>query len=65
MSRVAYDASFAKLVSLIAHRDSIRSEDQRILRNQFHWLARFVFLKSVSAPLGVVWEQFGLFWSVL
>ena len=63
ITRAAYDASFAKLVSLVAYRDSRRSENQRIRRDQFHWLARFVFLNSVSASLGVFWER--LFWSVL
>ena len=43
MTRTAYDASFAKLVSFVAYRGSRRSEDQRILRILFHWLARFVF----------------------
>ena len=52
VSRAAYDASFAKLVSLVAYRDSSRSENQRILYDLFHWLARFVSLNSAPAPLG-------------
>ena len=43
ITREAYDALFAKLVSLVAYFDSRRSENQRILRDQFHWLTRFVF----------------------
>ena len=61
MTRAAYDASFAKLVSLVAYRDSRRSENQRVPRDLFYWLARFVFLSSVSASLGIVGEQFGKF----
>ena len=50
----AYDTSFAKLVLLVAYRDSRRSEIQLILRDLFYWLARFVFLNTVPALLGVV-----------
>ena len=60
-----YDASFDKLVSLVAYRDSRRSENQRVLREQFHWLARFVFLNSVSASWGVLSERLGAVWIVL
>ena len=59
MTRVACDASFAKLVSLVAYRDSRRSENQRILRDQFHWLARFVFYVLFQHHwgfIGSVWE---------
>ena len=58
ITRGAYDASNAKLVSLVACRASRRFENQTTLRDQFHWLARFVFLNSVSAPLGVLLEAF-------
>ena len=47
MTRAAYDVSFAKLVSLVACRDSRRYENQRIIRYFFYWLARFVFVNSV------------------
>ena len=65
-----YDASFANLVSLVAYRDFRRSENQRFLRDQFHWLARFVFINSVSASLEVFPSQgvglgFSLCWSEL
>ena len=57
---------FAELVSLVAYCDSRRSENQRILRDQFHWLARFVFSQnSVSASLRVVGERLGTGWIVL
>ena len=59
-----YDASFAKLVSLAAYRDSRRSENQNALRDQFHWLARCVFLNPVSASLGVFGERLGTVWIV-
>ena len=59
ISRGGYDAPFAKLVSLVAYHDSRRSDNHRILRDQFDWLARFVFLNSVSASLGFVCERFG------
>ena len=64
----AYDAAkLVLLVLLVAYRDSRRSKIQRILRDQFHWLARFVFLKRKYQHywelLGSVWERFGLFWS--
>ena len=52
-----------------------------ILRDQFHWLARLVFLDSVSASLGVagsggmvwidlerfvsIWDRLGTVWNVL
>ena len=52
MCRAAYDAPFAKLVSLVAYRDSRRSENQRTLLDLFRWLARFVFPNSVPASLG-------------
>ena len=39
VTRAAYDASFVKLVLLVAYRVSRRSEYQRILRDLFHWLA--------------------------
>ena len=54
MTRAAYDASFAKLVSLVACRDSRRYENQSIIRYQFHWLARFVLVNSVLTSLGFV-----------
>ena len=54
MTRAAYDASFAKLVSLVASRDSRRYENQSIIRYQFHWLARFVLVNSVLTSLGFV-----------
>ena len=63
ITRAAYDASFATLVLLVAYRDSRRSEKQRILRDQFHCLARLVFIFFLSAPLGDFWEgweRFGL-----
>ena len=71
----AYDASFAKLVSLVAHRDSNRSEKQRILRDQsVGWLDSF-FLNSVRERLGTIrivlehfvsdWDRLGAVWSVL
>ena len=41
MTRVAYDASFAKLVSLDTYCDSRRSGNQRILRYLFRWLGSF------------------------
>ena len=47
ITRAAYDASFAKLVSLLAYLYSRRSENQSILRYLFHGLARFVFVNSV------------------
>ena len=43
MTRVACDASSAKRVSFVAYRDYRRSDNQRILLDKFHWLARFVF----------------------
>ena len=54
MARAACDASFAKFVSLVAYRDSRRSENQITLRHLFTWLARFVSLNSVPASLGVL-----------
>jgi hypothetical protein len=59
VTRAAYDASFAKLVSLVAYRDSRSSEDQRIPRDLFHWLAKRVFLNSVPASwvFWVRWEH--------
>ena len=48
MTRAAYDAPFAKLVSLVAYRGSRRSGNQRILRDLFRWLARFVSKSSFS-----------------
>ena len=54
MTRAAYDASFAKLVSPIACRDSRRYENQSIIRYFFYWLARFVFVNSVLSSLGFV-----------
>ena len=53
------------LVSLTAYRGSTRSENQRILRDQFHGLARFVALSSVSASLGVFRKCSGTVWTVL
>ena len=58
VTRAAYDASFAKLVSLVANRDFRRSDNQRILCDLFYWLARFVFPHSVPASLGS-FEAFG------
>ena len=55
----AYDVSFAKLASLVAYRGSRRFESQRILRDEFHWLAPLFFLNSVAAPLGVCLESLG------
>ena len=55
VTRAAYDASFTKLVSLVAYRDSRRSENQRTLRDLFHWLARFIFLNCAQHQ----WEFFG------
>ena len=49
VTRAAYDASFAKLVSLVAYRGSRRYENQSILGYLFRWLARFVFVSSVPA----------------
>ena len=43
LTRGAYDASFSKLVSLVAYRDPRRSENQRILCDKFHWSAKFCF----------------------
>ena len=57
MTRAAYDASFAKLVSLVACRDSRRYENQSIIRYQFHWLARFVLVNSVLTSLGFVYVR--------
>ena len=59
MIRAPYDASFAKLVSLVASRDS-RRLNQSIIRYLFHWMARFIFVSSVLASLGFVcvWERF-------
>ena len=61
----AYDASFAKRVSLVAYRDSRRSENQRIIRDQFNWLARVVFPNSLSVSLGVFLERLRTVWIVL
>ena len=67
--RAAYVALFAKLVSLVAYRDSRRSENQRFLRDLFHWSARFVFLNSVPASLGdpsiVILRRVGATWCIL
>ena len=52
--RATYDASFAKLVSFVAYRDSRRSENQRILRDLFHLLTRLISLSSIPASLGVL-----------
>ena len=49
VTRAAYDATFAKLVSLVAYRDSRGYENLRIIRYLFYWLARFVFVNSVPA----------------
>ena len=57
--RAAFDASCAKLVSLVAYRDSRRSENQRILHDVFQCLARFVFLNAVPASLAV-WGALGI-----
>ena len=65
MTRGAYDTSFAKLVLLVAYRDSRRSENQGILRYQFHYLARFVLLNSVSTSLRFVGERLVTVWIVL
>ena len=54
MTGAPYDASFAKLVSLVASRDSRRYENQSIMRYFFHWLARFFFVNSVPTSLGFV-----------
>ena len=65
VTRQAYDASFAKLVSLVAYRVSRRDENQSILLYLFHWLARFVFVDSVPASLFFcfwVWERFRNFY---
>ena len=58
----AYDASFSKLASLSAYRDSRRSENHRILRYQFHWLARFVCLIVFQHHWGVFWEHLETVW---
>ena len=62
MTRAAYDASFSKLVSFVASRDSRRSGNQRTLR----WLVSLVgsihFLNFVSAALGTVCERLGMVW---
>ena len=63
ITRGAYDASFAKLVSLVAYRESRRSQNQRILRDRFHWLSlssSFFVLNIVSASLRFVWECLGM-----
>ena len=66
ITRAAHEASFAKLVSLVAYRDSRRAENQRILRDQFHWLARLFFvLNSVPASFGVLLERLGTVWRSL
>ena len=65
LTRAAYDASFAKLVSLLAYRDSRRFENHISLCDQFQWFGRFVFLNSISASLGVVWERLGPVWIIL
>ena len=54
MTRAAYDASFAKLVSLVACRDSRRYENQSIIRYFFYWLARFDFVNAVLTSLEFV-----------
>jgi len=54
MTRAAYDVSFAKLVSLVACRDSRRYENQSIIRYLFYWLAWFVFIDSVLTSLEFV-----------
>ena len=54
VARTAYDASFAKLVSLVAYHDSRRSENQRFLRDLCHWMGQFVFLNYVLASLEVL-----------
>ena len=36
-----------------------RSENQRVLREQLHWLARIVFLSSLLASLEVCCERLG------
>ena len=45
VTRASYDASFAKLVSLVAYRDSRLYENQSILHDLFHWLALSIFCK--------------------
>ena len=57
-----YDASFAKLLSLVAYRDCKRSEDQRILQQSLVGSIRF--LNFVSASLGIVWERLGTVWGL-
>ena len=54
MTRAAYDASFAKLVSIVACRDSRRYENQSIVLYLFYWLAQFVFVNSVLTSLEFV-----------
>ena len=55
----AYNASFANLSSHITCDDSRRSEKQRVLRDQYHLLARLFFPNIVSASVGIVWELLG------
>ena len=62
VTRAAYDASFAKFVSLVAYRGSRRSENQGVLHDLIHLLVRFVRPNSVPASFGAfvlggaVWE---------
>ena len=58
VTHAAYYASFAKLVSFVAYRDYRRSQNQKILCDLFHWLARFVFLNICSSIIRI-WEAFG------
>ena len=61
MTREAYDASFANLVSLVANRDSRRSENQKIIRDLFRWFSFFFLDKLCSSVIGCfggVWERF-------
>ena len=60
MTRAAFDASFAKFVSLVAYRYSRHSENQRILRDLLHWLARLVF-EILFQHHKIVWERLGNF----
>ena len=60
VNRAAYDASFAKLVSFVAYRDSRRSENHRNLRGQFDGQSSVRFSKIcfsiIGNCLGKVWE---------
>ena len=61
MIRASYDASFAKLVSLVAYLDSRRSENLRILTWPVSLVSSIRFLNYVSGFGGNVRERFGNF----